>query len=173
MKCAKCGAEVAEGAHFCLTCGNDLFAQAQAEAQPVREEPVAKQPEPEAAPKAAPEAAPVQQAPQYAPYPPYQAPVVQQIVQEKEIRTVDDLPKKFRPIKMWGYFGIELLFAIPVVGFIFMLVWAFGGTRNINKRNFARSKFCYLIIGLVLTVIALIIMLLTGVTVPQIIESIK
>ena len=48
----------------------------------------------------------------------------------------------------WGYLGYEILFAIPLVGFILLLVFSFGGTRNINLRNFARSYFCALIIGL-------------------------
>ena len=54
---------------------------------------------------------------------------------------------------MWGYFGYELLFSIPCVGFILLLVFSLGGTRNINLRNFARSYFCFLIIVAVLVAI--------------------
>ena len=64
-----------------------------------------------------------------------------------------NVPEEYRPISMWGYFGYEILFAIPLVGFILLLVFAFGGSRNINLRNFARSKFCVLILTVVLTVI--------------------
>lgn len=58
----------------------------------------------------------------------------------------------YTPISMWGYFGYQLLFAIPCVGLIMLLVFSFGGTKNINLRNFARSYFCMLIIvvGLVI-----------------------
>ena len=54
------------------------------------------------------------------------------------------------PITMWGYFGYGILFGIPLVGWIINLVFAFGGTQNINLRNFARSKFCLLILGVAL-----------------------
>lgn len=51
---------------------------------------------------------------------------------------------------MWGYFGYELLFSIPCVGFILLLIFSFGGTQNVNLKNFARSYFCLLIIAVVL-----------------------
>ena len=53
---------------------------------------------------------------------------------------------------MWGYFGYQILFAIPLIGFIFLLIYALGGTSNINLRNFARSYFCALIIVLVIII---------------------
>ena len=62
----------------------------------------------------------------------------------------DNIPEEYRPISMWGYFGYELLFSIPCVGFVLLLVFAFGGTKNVNLRNFARSYFCFLIIVVVL-----------------------
>lgn len=70
------------------------------------------------------------------------------------------IPEEYKPIGMWGYFGYEILFAIPCVGFIVLLVFAFGGTRNINLRNFARSYFCFLII---LVALALIIAAVFGI----------
>lgn len=68
----------------------------------------------------------------------------------------------YTPIGMWGYFGYSILFGIPVVGFILILVFALGGTRNINLRNYSRSMFCTFIIGLVLFVFIFIISLLVG-----------
>lgn len=64
-----------------------------------------------------------------------------------------NIPDEYKPITMWGYFGYQLLFSIPCVGFILLLVFAFGGTRNINLKNFARSYFCFLIIVSILLVI--------------------
>lgn len=63
-----------------------------------------------------------------------------------------DIPPEYRPISMWGYFGYQILFSIPCVGFILLLIFSFGGTQNINLRNFARSYFCLLIIVVVLMV---------------------
>lgn len=65
----------------------------------------------------------------------------------------NNIPEEYRPISMWGYFGYELLFSIPCVGFIILIIFAVGGTRNVNVRNFARSYFCFLIILVVLFVI--------------------
>lgn len=64
---------------------------------------------------------------------------------------------KYKPISMWGYFGYQLLFCIPCVGIIMLFVFAFGGGANVNLRNFARSYFCMLIIGIVLAVIILLL----------------
>ncbi len=71
---------------------------------------------------------------------------------------LQNVPPELKPISMWGYFGYMILFAIPVVGIILLLVFSFGGTRNINLRNFARSYFCLLIIALILAAI----LVLTG-----------
>lgn len=55
------------------------------------------------------------------------------------------IPPEYEPITMWGYFGYELLFAIPCIGFIVLIIMAIGA-KNVNLRNFARSYFCFLII---------------------------
>lgn len=60
-----------------------------------------------------------------------------------------NLPARFQPISMWGYFGYQFLFAIPIVGLILAIVWSFS-SENINRRNYARSQFCWLIIYLVI-----------------------
>ena len=60
-----------------------------------------------------------------------------------------NLPEQYRPLSMWGYFGLQILFAVPIVGFIFLIIFSISGA-NINRRNFARSYFCVLIIALVI-----------------------
>lgn len=55
--------------------------------------------------------------------------------------TLDDSP--YEPISAWGFIGILTLFAIPVIGWIFAIIWACGGCRKLNKRNLSRG---YLII---------------------------
>ena len=72
------------------------------------------------------------------------------------------LPKEYEPITMWGYFGYEILFSIPVIGFICLIVFAIGA-KNVNKKNFARSYFCYTIICLLVFVVAVAIIMATGV----------
>lgn len=49
------------------------------------------------------------------------------------------VPADHKPISPWGYLGYTLLFCIPVISIIFILIYSFGGTKNINVRNYARS----------------------------------
>lgn len=70
-----------------------------------------------------------------------------------------EVDPRYTPISMWGYFGYEILFSIPFIGLIFLLVYSFGSTTNLNLRNFARSYFCLLI---VVFVIALIVSAIAG-----------
>lgn len=78
-----------------------------------------------------------------------------------------NLPAQYRPLSPWAYFGYQLLFSIPVVGLVFLIVFACS-RANINRRNFARSYFCvYAIVG-----IFLLICLLTG-GVARILEYVK
>ena len=53
----------------------------------------------------------------------------------------------YEVLSSWGFVGSMFLMALPVVGFIITIVWASGGTTNLNRRNLARG---YLILmGLV------------------------
>ena len=52
-----------------------------------------------------------------------------------------------------AYFGYQLLFSLPFVGFVCLLIFSFGGTHNRNLRNFARSYFCMFIIVVLLILI--------------------
>ena len=77
-----------------------------------------------------------------------------------------NIPEEYKPISMWGYFGYQILFAIPLVGLNCLIIFACGGTRNINLRNFARSYFCTLI----LFVIIIVILSLLGVSYASLIK---
>ncbi|MBQ4014315.1 MAG: hypothetical protein II610_03550 [Treponema sp.] len=56
---------------------------------------------------------------------------------------------KSKPISMWGYFGYEILFALPVIGWIILIVNAIAA-KNVNVKNFARSYFCLLIVAAII-----------------------
>ena len=58
-----------------------------------------------------------------------------------------------RLITPWGYIGYSLLFAIPIVGLIFVLVYSFSSSYPC-RRNYARSVLICIIIVLVLGAIA-------------------
>ena len=73
------------------------------------------------------------------------------------------LPKEYEPISMWGYFGYEILFSIPVIGFLFLIIFAIG-SKNVNKKNFARSYFCFTILVLLFATIVIAFAMLSGAT---------
>lgn len=70
------------------------------------------------------------------------------------------IPAEYTPISAWGYFGYQLLFAIPIVGFILLIIFSCGGTSNINLRNFARSYWCGLVVALI--IFAVVFAVFTG-----------
>lgn len=69
------------------------------------------------------------------------------------------LPEENRPLSGWAYFGLQLLFAVPIVGFVFLIVFSFNGS-NINRRNFARSYWCVLLLAVIFAIVFVIIALL-------------
>lgn len=58
-------------------------------------------------------------------------------------------PEQYRPLSPWGYFGYGILFTLPVIGLVFLIIYSFDDSR-INRRNYARSYFCALALGLIL-----------------------
>lgn len=121
MRCEYCGTENVDGAHFCKGCGGDLTQQNGAAGQSNRSDHSNEN---------------------------WNATARQNSsnINPPQVGDMGD----YQPISMWGYFGYELLFAIPCVGFIMLLVFSFGGTKNVNLRNFARSYFCFYIVVIVL-----------------------
>lgn len=82
-----------------------------------------------------------------------------------------EIPPEYKPLRGWAYFGWQLLFAIPVVGLVLLIVFACGGTHNINLRNFARSYFCAMLVGVILTVVGIILALIFGASFAMILEE--
>ena len=75
--------------------------------------------------------------------------------------TEKELPEQYKPLSPWGYFGLQMLYAIPIVGFIFLIIFSIS-KGNINRRNFTRSYWCVYILLAVLVLFALIIYAITG-----------
>ena len=158
MFCKRCGTENRDDMLFCKECGAPLQGQGGAKSNNTaagsgntgNDTPI--QPKPQPTPN-------YQQQNYQQSQPNYQQPQPQVVYHQQPVQTVyagfdeNNIPEEYKPISMWGYFGYELLFAIPLVGFIVLLVFAFGGTRNKNLKNFARSYFCALIVAVIIIAI--------------------
>lgn len=144
MFCPKCGTEVSDDKAFCPECGNPLKSQTQQNSG-ARQTAGAQQA------SEGQQTAGAQQS--------WQATGAQSGARpHSQVQFQSDtvvLPDEYKPISMWGYFGYEILFSIPIVGFIVLIVLSING-KNQNVKNFARSYFCFTIIVLILLVILLV-----------------
>lgn len=151
MFCGKCGTENQDGAKFCKGCGAELVRAAHPS---LNEEGQASYQG------------------QGGAYANYQTSELQGVMQQEQniwqgqnvqqeqatwqgqsVQQGEGIPLGYEPIGMWGYFGYSLLFSLPVIGWIMQLIFAFGGTSNINLRNFARAQFCVVILWGILILI--------------------
>lgn len=144
MFCPKCGTEVSDDKAFCPECGNPLKSQAQqtSGAQQAAGAQQASEGQQTAGAQQSWQATGAQSGARPHPQVQFQSDTVV-------------LPDEYKPISMWGYFGYEILFSIPIVGFIVLIVLSING-KNQNVKNFARSYFCFTIIVLILLVILLV-----------------
>lgn len=78
--------------------------------------------------------------------------------------TNQNIPNEYKPLSAWGYVGYNLLFSIPIIGFIFLVVFALDSS-NINRRNYARSFFCWILICIILSVIVFAIFMAMGISI--------
>lgn len=65
-----------------------------------------------------------------------------------------ELPSQFRPLSAWSYFGLAILYTVPILGLIFLLIHTFSD-KNINRRNFARSYWCWVVLLIFFLLIAI------------------
>lgn len=75
---------------------------------------------------------------------------------------MNNLDSRYTPISMWGYFGYNILFGLPIIGFIILIVFALGH-HNVNVKNYARSFFCSFILVIILVVVLLSTGILTSI----------
>jgi hypothetical protein len=51
------------------------------------------------------------------------------------------------PMSVKDWFITILVLAIPIVGVVMYLIWAFGSSGNLNRRNFCRASLLWVAIG--------------------------
>lgn len=87
---------------------------------------------------------------------------VKKISKRKQLKQIEKhLPKSYRPISGWGYFWRAVLYAIPVLGWLVLLINALG-SKNRNGRNFARSYFCALLIAIIVAAVVVVLEFTVG-----------
>lgn len=123
---------VENGGVFCPNCGKPV----QAAAQPQSAPPVYA-----AVPQAAPQ-------PQAQPQPVYQA-----NYQYGQPAGGYPAAPASEPLTVGQYIGMMILSGLPLVGFILLLVWAFGSEANLNKKNYAKAVLLLMVIGVALSIL--------------------
>lgn len=158
-KCSKCGAFIDDNAKFCNICGQAVATMPAANtntaqnysasnyAQPTYTQPIHNQ-----------QAYSGQN---------YYTGVPQSPINDSNI------PPEYKPISAWGYVGYNILFSIPIIGFIFLIVYACGGTQNKNLKNYARSFFCILLLSIIISVILGILGLVFGMNLGDYLSSLN
>ncbi len=136
MICKNCSAQIPDGSKFCTVCGHKIVV------------------EPFVAPKPQqPPQTPYTQIPpqvQQGQVPPYNLNGTQQ-------QTVSKNTALDAPLTVLDFFLMSLLSFVPIIGFIFLLIWAFSGNTNINRKNYARAALIWILVSIGLVILLSII----------------
>jgi len=79
------------------------------------------------------------------------------------------IPPQYRPMGAWSYIGYNILFAIPIIGFICVIIFACSSS-NIARRSYARSILLALLISIILGVLGVVFF---GTAIAEIINQIQ
>ena len=146
--CTNCGFRLEDGYQVCPGCGAPVTPDREAPQQTAQPQPAPAQPQ--------------YQQPQYQ-QPQYQQPQYQQpqtVIYNTAVP--EKVPDQYKPLSAWTYVALELLFIVPIVGFISWIIFCFNDS-NLNRRAFARHFFCWFIIGAALcSIAALLALIFTG-----------
>ena len=70
-------------------------------------------------------------------------------------------------LSSWGFVGSMIVMSLPLIGFIMTIVWASGGTVNLNRRNLARAYLLVMGLGILLSVILVFALVSSGISLDQ------
>ena len=159
MICKNCSAQIPDGSKFCTVCGHKIVVEpfvAPKPQQPPQTEPTQAQhmqTPPQTQHTQVPSQAPYTQIPpqvQQGQVPPYNLNDAQQ-------QTVSKNPALDAPLTVLDFFLMSLLSFVPIIGFIFLLIWAFSGNTNINRKNYARAALIWILVSVGLMILLTII----------------
>ena len=167
-QCPSCGSQLNDDARFCVECGKPLPAETPAEtiAVPVPEEVPSEPVEtPADAPVAAvevPVAAVAASAVTAAaavtaeePAAPAKAPAEMPVITEK--------PSRKQLLSTFQYFALSLLYALPVIGLVFLFIFGAGHPKNGSLKRFSAALLILrLLFWIALLVLAIVAMVRNG-----------
>jgi hypothetical protein len=70
-------------------------------------------------------------------------------------------------LSTWGFVGSLIVMSLPLIGFIMSIVWASGGTTNLNRRNLARGYLLIMGLGILLSIILTFALVSSGISLTQ------
>ena len=163
MICKNCSAQIPDGSKFCTVCGHKIVVEpfvAPKPQQPPQTEPT--QVPPQAQHMQTPPQTQHTQVPSQAPYtqiPPQvqQGQVPPYNLNDAQQQTVSKNPALDAPLTVLDFFLMSLLSFVPIIGFIFLLIWAFSGNTNINRKNYARAALIWILVSVGLMILLTII----------------
>ena len=145
MICKNCSAQIPDGSKFCTVCGHKIVVEPFVAPKP--------QQPPQTEPTQVPPQAPYTQIPpqvQQGHVPPYNLNGTQQ-------QTVSKNTALDAPLTVLDFFLMSLLSFVPIIGFIFLLIWAFSGNAHINRKNYARAALIWILVSIGLVILLSII----------------
>ena len=145
MICKNCSAQIPDGSKFCTVCGHKIVVEPFVAPKP--------QQPPQTEPTQVPPQASYTQIPpqvQQGHVPPYNLNGTQQ-------QTVSKNTALDAPLTVLDFFLMSLLSFVPIIGFIFLLIWAFSGNANINRKNYARAALIWILVSIGLVILLSII----------------
>lgn len=163
MICKNCSAQIPDGSKFCTVCGHKIVVEpfvAPKPQQPPQTEPT--QVPPQAQHMQTPPQTQHTQVPPQAPYtqiPPQvqQGQVPPYNLNDAQQQTVSKNPALDAPLTVLDFFLMSLLSFVPIIGFVFLLIWAFSGNANINRKNYARAALIWILVSIGLVILLSII----------------
>lgn len=181
MICKNCSAQIPDGSKFCTACGHKIVVepfvaskpqqppQTQHTQTPLQAQPTQVPPQvqpTQVPPQIQPTQVPPQAQPtQVPPQPPYTQ-IPSQVQQgqgapynlnDAQQQTVSKNTVLDAPLTVLDFFLMSLLSFVPIIGFIFLLIWAFSGNTNINRKNYARAALIWILVSVGLMILLTII----------------
>lgn len=170
MICKNCSAQIPDSSKFCTACGHKIVVEsfvASKPQQPPQTQHTQTPPQAQHT-QTSPQTQPIQVPPQttYTQAPPPYTQIPPQVQQgqvppynlnDAQQQTVSKNPALDVPLTVLDFFLMSLLSFVPIIGFIFLLIWAFSGNTNINRKNYARAALIWILVSIGLVILLSII----------------